>query len=160
MKKHSIVVAGLLALASPALAAVIYPGGGGGGGSFTNWEDLTNIVAGAVGTSTGKAFTNAVYHNGAVTFYGTLAAAVAAANANDYIQAAPEVHTISNAFVVPVGATLDLRGATLNSYVAPLGTVGPTIIVRDNSRVLGGFVDLKLRGIPSADGSQYQAGIG
>ena len=46
MKKHSIVVAGLLALASPALAAVIYPGGGGSGGSvsFTNLTLLTNIV--------------------------------------------------------------------------------------------------------------------
>ena len=110
--------------------------------------------------SASPGFTNAVYHNGAATFYPTLNAAVSAAAAGDYIWAAPQTHTISNALIVPVGATLDLRGATLNSYVAPLGTAGPTIIVRDNSRVLGGYVDLKLKGIASAGTATYQAVIG
>lgn len=126
----------------------------GGGVSI---GDVNNIVNAAATTNGVPA---EVLHNGVLTRYPSLEVAVSNALAGDAIIASPQIHTVSNALMLPIGSTLDLTGAKINSYVAPLGTVGPTIIVRDNTRVIGGFVDLKLRDIPSSDTSLYQGIIG
>lgn len=100
-----------------------------------------------------------VLHNGIRTPYNSLESAVSNALPGDAIVGAATTHTVSNALILPVGSSLHLNGALINSYVAPLGTAGPTIIVRDNCDVFGGFVDLKLRGVAGGL-EKYQAIIG